>query len=45
MADIPKIKVLHLVTRMNVGGVAVLLDNLMSNIDREHFEAVLATGM
>jgi glycosyltransferase involved in cell wall biosynthesis len=45
MADVPKIKVLHLVTRMNVGGVAVLLDNLMSNIDQARFEAVLATGM
>ena len=45
MADVPKIKVLHLVTRMNVGGVAVLLDNLMANIDQERFEVVLATGL
>jgi glycosyltransferase involved in cell wall biosynthesis len=45
MADTPKIKVLHLVTRMNVGGVAVLLDNLMANIDRNQFEALLVTGI
>ena len=45
MAETQKIKVLHLVTRMNVGGVAVLLDNLMSNIDQSKFEAILATGV
>jgi glycosyltransferase involved in cell wall biosynthesis len=45
MADAQKIKVLHLVTRMNVGGVAVLLDNLMTNIDKNQFEALLATGV
>ena len=45
MADAQKIKVLHLVTRMNVGGVAVLLDNLMANIDKSKFEALLATGV
>jgi len=44
MAESGKIKVLHLVTRMNVGGVAVLLDNLMSNIDHTKFEAILVTG-
>jgi glycosyltransferase involved in cell wall biosynthesis len=44
MAETQKIKVLHLVTRMNVGGVAVLLDNLMSNIDQAKFEAILVTG-
>lgn len=38
-------KVFHLVTRMNVGGVAVLLDNLMSNIDRESFESILVSGV
>lgn len=41
----PRVKVLHLVTRMNVGGVAVLLDNLMSNIDKSEFEVLLATGL
>ena len=45
MANAQKIKVLHLVTRMNVGGVAVLLDNLMANIDKNKFEAMLATGV
>ena len=45
MATSQKIKVLHLVTRMNVGGVAVLLDNLMSNIDKNEFEVLLATGL
>jgi glycosyltransferase involved in cell wall biosynthesis len=45
MATPQKIKVLHLVTRMNVGGVAVLLDNLLSNIDKEKFEVLLATGL
>jgi glycosyltransferase involved in cell wall biosynthesis len=45
MATPQKIKVLHLVTRMNVGGVAVLLDNLMSNIDQDEFEVLLATGL
>ncbi len=45
MATPQKIKVLHLVTRMNVGGVAVLLDNLMSNIDKDEFEVLLATGL
>jgi len=44
MANSQRIRVLHLVTRMNVGGVAVLLDNLMANIDQSQFEAVLATG-
>ncbi|CAM8644988.1 RfaG Glycosyltransferase [Candidatus Planktophila dulcis] len=45
MATAQKIKVLHLVTRMNVGGVAVLLDNLMSNINKDEFEVLLATGL
>jgi len=45
MADAQKIKVLHFVTRMNVGGVAVLLDNLMANINKNEFEALLATGV
>jgi glycosyltransferase involved in cell wall biosynthesis len=44
MAQTARIKVLHLVTRMNVGGVAVLLDNLSSNWDQSEFEVILATG-
>ena len=45
MADAQKIKILHVVTRMNVGGVAVLLDNLMANIDQDNFEVLLLTGV
>ena len=45
MAATSKIKVLHLVTRMNVGGVAVLLDNLMSHINKDEFEVLLGTGV
>jgi len=45
MAATSKIKVLHLVTRMNVGGVAVLLDNLMSCINKDEFEVLLGTGV
>jgi glycosyltransferase involved in cell wall biosynthesis len=38
------IKVLHVVTRMNTGGVAVLLDDLMSSFDPRFVEATLITG-
>ena len=38
------IKVLHVVTRMNTGGVAVLLDDLMSSFDPHLIEATLLTG-
>jgi glycosyltransferase involved in cell wall biosynthesis len=38
------IKVLHVVTRMNTGGVAVLLDDLMSSFDVHLVEATLVTG-
>jgi glycosyltransferase involved in cell wall biosynthesis len=38
------IKVLHVVTRMNTGGVAVLLDDLMSSFDPQIVEATLLTG-
>jgi glycosyltransferase involved in cell wall biosynthesis len=38
------IKVLHVVTRMNTGGVAVLLDDLMSSFDPSRIEATLITG-
>ena len=41
-AGIPR--VMLIVTRMNVGGVAVLLDNLMSNFEKKHFEVLLVTG-
>jgi glycosyltransferase involved in cell wall biosynthesis len=38
------VKVLHVVTRMNTGGVAVLLDDLMSSFDPRLVEATLLTG-
>ena len=38
------IKVLHVVTRMNTGGVAVLLDDLMTSFDPRLVEATLITG-
>lgn len=44
MAGEAKVRVLHLVTRMNVGGVAVLIDNLLENIDSSKFETLLVTG-
>jgi glycosyltransferase involved in cell wall biosynthesis len=44
MADDKRIRVLHLVTRMNVGGVAVLIDNLLENIDSSKYEVLLVTG-
>ncbi len=44
MADKTKVKVLHLVTRMNVGGVAVLIDNLLENLNQSRFETLLVTG-
>jgi glycosyltransferase involved in cell wall biosynthesis len=44
MADDRRIRVLHLVTRMNVGGVAVLIDNLLDNIDSSKYEVLLVTG-
>ena len=39
------IRVLHVVTRMNTGGVAVLIGNLMRNYDASAFEFKLAVGV
>ena len=39
------IRVLHVVTRMNTGGVAVLIGNLMRNYDKGAFEFKLAAGV
>jgi glycosyltransferase involved in cell wall biosynthesis len=39
-----KIKVVHLVTRMNTGGVAVLISELVVGLDPERFEVNLITG-
>ena len=38
------IRVLHIVTRMNTGGVAVLLANLIRNFDPKNIEARLVVG-
>lgn len=44
MSHLRKIKVLHVVTRMNTGGVAILLDNLLGQIDDRLFETTLLVG-
>ena len=39
-----KIKVVHVVTRMNTGGVAVLISELVTGMDPENFEVHLISG-
>lgn len=39
-----KIKVVHIVTRMNTGGVAVLIHDLVSGLDQNLYEVHLITG-
>jgi glycosyltransferase involved in cell wall biosynthesis len=39
-----RIKVVHIVTRMNTGGVAVLIGNLMTGLDPDRFDLTLITG-
>ena len=39
-----RIKVVHIVTRMNTGGVAVLIGNLMQGLDPNKFDLTLITG-
>ena len=39
-----RIKVVHIVTRMNTGGVAVLIGNLMKGLDPNKFDLTLITG-
>lgn len=39
-----KIKVVHIVTRMNTGGVAVLIAEMFRGYDYEHFEFNLING-
>jgi glycosyltransferase involved in cell wall biosynthesis len=39
-----KIKVVHVVTRMNTGGVAVLISELITGMDSEGFDVDLITG-
>ena len=38
------IKVMHVIARMNVGGPAVLVADLMRSVDSGKFEQVLVTG-
>jgi glycosyltransferase involved in cell wall biosynthesis len=38
------IKIMQIIARMNVGGPAVLVADLMRNLDRQCFSAVLVTG-
>ncbi len=40
----PGIKVAHVVTRMNTGGVAVLISELVAGMNSEEFEVTLITG-
>ena len=40
----PRIKVAHVVTRMNTGGVAVLISELVAGMNSEEFEVILITG-
>ena len=39
-----RIKVVHVVTRMNTGGVAVLISELVTGMDSENFEVYLIAG-
>lgn len=39
-----KIKVVHIVTRMNTGGVAVLITDLVSGLDTQIYDVKLITG-
>jgi glycosyltransferase involved in cell wall biosynthesis len=39
-----RIKVVHIVTRMNTGGVAVLIGNLMTGLDPDKFDLTLIAG-
>ena len=39
-----KIKVLHIVTRMNTGGVAVLISELVTGLDSDRFDVQLIVG-
>jgi glycosyltransferase involved in cell wall biosynthesis len=44
MKSAKPIKVMQLIARMNVGGPAVLVADLMRNLDHQRFSAVLVTG-
>lgn len=40
----PKLKIMHVIARMNVGGPAILVADLMRSADSRRFEQVLVTG-
>ena len=44
MESKPRIRVLHVIARMNVGGPAVLVADLIRNLDSSKFEVKLITG-
>jgi hypothetical protein len=39
-----KIKVLRVIARMNIGGPAFLIKELMTGLDKERFEQILVYG-
>ena len=43
--SMPRIKVIQIVTRMNTGGVAVLVEELITGLDPDLFEVYLITGV
>lgn len=44
MEDAKKIKVMQVIARMNVGGPAVIVADLMRGLDKNRFEQILVTG-
>lgn len=44
MEKIRPIRIMHVIARMNVGGPAVLVHDLINSIDKTNFEVVLVTG-
>jgi glycosyltransferase involved in cell wall biosynthesis len=44
IASKKKIRILHIIARMNVGGPAVIISELLEGLDQEKFELLLAVG-
>jgi hypothetical protein len=44
MKSATPVKVMQIIARMNVGGPAVLVADLMRNLDHQKFSTVLVTG-
>ena len=44
MESAKPVKVMQIIARMNVGGPAVLVADLMRSLDSQRFSSVLATG-